>query len=169
MKILTKVLPVFFILCIGVLDVGAQDITEHFTSLIGSKWRMEGKWDNGKSFKQEKEFSLGLEGKIVRVKTYGTINPQTGDFGLRNEGVRTYNAQTKQFEFYEFDVFGGVTSGTVEFEDGNIIYHYTYNGEDLTDFWEKVDEDTYKYKVGILEDGKWTKVYHTSEFVRVTD
>ena len=48
---------------------------------------------------------------IIKAQAYGTVNSQTGEFGLRNEGIRAYDAEAGELRFWEFDVFGGITAG----------------------------------------------------------
>ena len=67
--------------------------------------------------------------------------------------------------FWEFDVFGGVTEGTVEFEDKDIVYTYKYGESIVTDYWQYVDENTYNFTVGSRENGEWKQKYLETKFL----
>ncbi|HAS43791.1 MAG TPA: hypothetical protein DCS93_25140 [Microscillaceae bacterium] len=139
-------------------------VFEVFTT---GKWEMNGTWGNGKKFRQTQIFKWGLNKKIMKVQTYGTVNQKTGAFGLRNEGIRAWDAQKKQIVFWEFDVFGGITQGTCTVDGKNIYYDYPYMGKNFRDSWVFVHANKYAYKVGVYENGKWGKVYHESYYQRV--
>ncbi len=137
-----------------------------FDNLVESTWVSEGKQLGGFDGKTEAVFSWGLEQKIVHVKTY-TTDPQTKVFGLRNEGVRAFDAAKEKIAFYEFDKFGGITAGTVIVEDKDLHYEYDYQGLTLRDSWIYVSEDEYQFIVGTWENGDWTKKFHEARFLRL--
>ena len=139
---------------------------EVFDNLIGSTWISEGKQLGGHEGKTVKEISTGLDGKIIKVKTY-TTDPETLQFGLRNEGVRTLNQETKQLEFYEFDKNGGVSKGVIKVEGQSIHYEYEYGELLLRDSWIFQSEDAYTYRVcSVSEDGQCLQTYHEGVFKR---
>lgn len=138
-----------------------------FEQFVTGKWEMNGTWSNGQKFRQAQTFEWGLDKKIVKVKTFGTINQKTGAYGLRNEGVRAWDAQKKQIVFWEFDVFGGITQGTCTVEGHNIYYDYPYQGKNFRDSWVYINPNKYEYKVGLYENGKWIKIYHESFYQRL--
>ena len=131
-----------------------------FDNLVGSTWVSEGKQLGGFDGKTEAVFSWGLEQKIVHVKTY-TTDPQTKDFGLRNEAAK------ERIAFYEFDKFGGITAGIVIADSKNLHYEYDYQGLTLRDSWIYVSEDEYQFIVGTWENGDWTKKFHEARFSRL--
>ncbi|NRB50912.1 MAG: hypothetical protein HRU41_24800 [Saprospiraceae bacterium] len=137
-----------------------------FDNLVGSTWVSEGKQLGGFDGKTEAVFSWGLDQKIVHVKTY-TTDPQTKDFGLRNEGVRAFDAAKERIAFYEFDKFGGITAGIVIADSKNLHYEYDYQGLTLRDSWIYVSEDEYQFIVGTWENGDWTKKFHEARFSRL--
>lgn len=137
-----------------------------FDNLVGSTWVSEGKQLGGFDGKTEAVFSWGLDQKIVHVKTY-TTDPQTKAFGLRNEGVRAFDAAEKKIAFYEFDKFGGITAGTVIVDGRDLHYEYEYQGLTLRDSWIYVSEDEYQFVVGTWENGDWTKKFHETIFTRL--
>ena len=107
------------------------------------------------------------------MKTYGTINQETGEYGLRNEGIRAWDAETGKIRFWEFDIYGGITTGDCNLENGTIHFEYSYkiNGEEkrLRDSWTPIDKDTYKYEIVMQENGEWSKVLLSSERERRMD
>jgi hypothetical protein len=51
----------------------------------------------------------------------------------------------------------------------DLYYHYNPGGGvmKMTDGWIQKDKDTYQYKVGAFENGKWTKLFLDGVFRRV--
>lgn len=162
-----KLLLLFAILMPMMLKAQTTEMT-HFRNFIG-KWEMEGKWSNGKTFKQEVILEWGLNQNIVKVKTYGVTNPETGAYGLRNEGIRAWNKQKDSILFWEFDIYGGITEGTCEFEEKNLHYLYDYNGEQLKESWIFIDKNTYSYEIVSLKDGKVNNSYLKSTYKRIVE
>ncbi|MEO9869250.1 hypothetical protein [Ekhidna sp.] len=136
-----------------------------FSNLVGSAWVSEGEQLGGHQGKTVKEFSWGLDGKIIKVKTFAT-DPETLEFGLRNEGVRFLNNESNQLEFYEFDKLGGVSKGIVKIQGENIYYEYQYGGLLLRDSWVFISKDEYLYRVCSLKDSECDQVYHKGVFNR---
>ncbi|NQZ77167.1 MAG: hypothetical protein HRT61_13870 [Ekhidna sp.] len=136
-----------------------------FDNLVNSTWISEGKQLGGHEGKTEKQFSLGLDGKLIKVITY-TTDPQTLAFGLRNEGVRFFNKEKSEIEFYEFDKLGGVTKGSVKIEGKSIHYEYEYGEYLLRDSWIYISKDEYTFRVCSIKDGECDQIYHEAVFVR---
>lgn len=166
---LPKVLFLILLLNLGGIQSKAQEPNplNIFEPLMGGKWLVEGTWENGGKFKQEVVLEWGLDKKIVKVKTYGTIDQATNAYGLRNEGIRAWSLSDSTIQFWEFDVFGGITEGTCQSEGRNIYYDYDYQGLALRDAWNYINDDTYEFVVGSVKDGKMDKVYQKSTFRRV--
>lgn len=135
-----------------------------FQPLVGKRWVGSGEWENKNEFKQEVEFSYDLNQQIVIAKTKGFVDQNNKDFGARNHGVRRYNKEKGQVEFYEFDVFGGLTTGEVFSEGKNIFYRYQYGDYLLTDMWEYVNTNQYNFKIGRYENDSWKQVYLNGVF-----
>lgn len=135
-----------------------------FNPLVGKVWKAEGNWGDGSKFKQEIIFSFDLNHTIVIAESKGFTNQEQTEFGSRNHGIRKYNKEKEIIEFWEFDVFGGLTTGTVVQKDKNIIYTYQYGTSTVTDMWQYVDDHTYIYKVGSYENGEWKQVYLETKF-----
>ncbi len=160
MKILHSILFTF-----GLFILSAQNPIQVFDNLVESTWISEGQQLGGFVGKTEYEFSTGLNGSIIYVKTF-TTDPKTKEFGLRNEGVRAFNANSKQLEFYEFDKLGGITKGVLIVEEKNMHYEYEYQGMILRDSWIFKSKNEYQYIVGTWSDGKWTKKFHEATIKR---
>ena len=165
------------ILAIGYQHTYAQQSRQEginvISQLIGGKWVAEGKWQDGKKFKQELKFMWGLSHNIIKVKTYAIIDQETGEFGLRNEGIRAWDDKDNAMKFWEFDIFGGITTGTCIIDGDQIHYQYEYKMDEsyalFRDTWTKIDEDSYRYRVGIVEDGKWQSILLDTTFKRVIE
>ncbi len=138
---------------------------EAFKNLVGSSWVSEGMQLGGFEGKTVHEIQWGLTGKIVKVKTY-TTDPETKKFGLRNEGIRAFNSQKNQLEFYEFDKLGGITNGVIVIDGKNIHFEYNYEDLNLRDSWIYQSKDEYQFIVGIWDDGIWEKKFHETAFKR---
>lgn len=138
-----------------------------FENLMDGKWEMKGTWGKGKSFRQVQVYSWGLNKTLVKVNTFGTIDQKTGAFGLRNEGIRAWDANKKQLVFWEFDIFGGITQGTCTIKGNMLYYDYQYQGQHFRDSWQKLDEHTYAYKVGTVKNGQWLKIFLSSTYKRI--
>lgn len=138
-------------------------------NLVGGTWLYEGQWGNGQKFKQEHIFEWGLNRQIMKVKTYGTVNQETGEYGLRNEGIRAWDTKTETVKFYEFDVFGGATIGDCVFEKDRFHYEYLYEIEGrqqlMRDTWKFMDKDTYLFSVNLKSGDEW-KVFSSNEIKR---
>ncbi|WP_115462779.1 hypothetical protein [Winogradskyella aurantiaca] len=141
---------------------------EGFNNLIGKTWKASGQWSNGTKFEQEVHFSFDLCKQIVLAETIGYIDDKQQELGKRNHGVRLYNASTEKLEFWEFDRFGGVTNGQLMVDGNTIYYFYSYGGTDLTDCWEYIDANTYKFTVGVYNNCNWKKTYLVTEFKQKT-
>ena len=137
-----------------------------FKPLENHVWYAEGTWGDGSKFKQEVSYEFSLDNKIVKAKSLGYTNKEQTKFGLRNEGVRQYDSKSKTIKFWEFDVFGGLTEGTVTAEGNNIIYTYNYGGTDLTEMWIYKSESSYDFMIGVRENGAWKHKFLETEFTR---
>ena len=138
-----------------------------FDNLNGT-WKGEGKWNNGPDFKQEITYSWDIPGKVVHTLTKGNISQKGYEFGVRSSGIRTLQGANGQF--WEFDVFGQVTEGSIAIKDKNLYLTYSYDTpqgkQTLTDAWEYVDANHYNFKVGAYSDGKWEALYLEAVFTR---
>ncbi|MEO0900715.1 MAG: hypothetical protein AAFY00_01410 [Bacteroidota bacterium] len=135
-----------------------------FENLMNKTWFAEGNWGDGSKFKQEITFSYDLSNTLIIANSKGYTNSEQTEYGARNHGIRKYNPETNVIDFWEFDIFGGVTQGTVKTQGRNIIYTYSYGESIVTDAWEYVDENTYNFKVGNYANGQWEQVYLSTQF-----
>ncbi len=161
MKTTTLVVALF----ISIVTFGQQSKLSIFDNLVSKTWKAEGKWGDGSKFVQETTFKYSLDKKIVIAESIGFVDKAQTKLGPRNHGIRQYDATTNTIKFWEFDVFGGLTEGTVFAEGKNIVYQYKYGNSVVTDMWEYVDDSTYNFKVGSYENGKWKQVYLSTKFV----
>lgn len=152
------------IVLMPVLVFSQDDKLQGFDNLVNKTWKAEGEWSNGTIFKQEISFTYDLNKTIVVTSSKGYTNQEQTEYGNRNHGIRQYNAKENKIEFWEFDIFGGVTQGVVEIKDKNIFYHYTYGEATVTDCWEYVNDKTYKLIVGSYKNGKWEAIYLQTKF-----
>ena len=133
-----------------------------FQNLIGGTWTIKADLEDGEVFHQKQKYEWSLDKRIVKVKTYGTIDEETKEFGLRNEGVRAFNPQDSMIRFWEFDVFGGVTEGVVLTEENNFEYIYHYHGHTIRDRWIYVDKDTYEFIILSEKEGETTELLRST-------
>jgi len=148
-------------------------VVSAFSELVGGKWVTDGTWSSGYTFKQEHIYEWGLNGKLIKVRVYDIDAGKNGEVGLRNEGIRAWDEQAKQMRFWEFDTFGGITTGVCGVERGSLFYEYDYQvkGETkkLRNLWTRLSVDTYTLKVGVWENGGWQKILLETTFRRVPD
>ena len=160
-----KLIKIIIVCLLPLFGFGQDQELSIFNNLIDKTWSAEGQWENnGPKFKQEVHFSFNLEGSIVIANSKGYINKEQTKFGDRNHGIRQYDQSAKAIKFWEFDVFGNVTKGTVFAEGKNIIYQYQYGDSVITDMWEYVNDSTYNFKVGSYSNGTWEQVYLSTVF-----
>lgn len=149
---------------IPLLGVGQNNQLLDFENLVNKTWIAEGEWSNGSKFKQEVSYTFNLNKSIVVADSKGYINKEQTEYGNRNHGIRQYNSVEDKIEFWEFDVFGGVTKGTVQIKDRNIWYQYKYGDATVTDCWEYMDDSKYKFTVGSYINDKWEAIYLQTVF-----
>ena len=137
--------------CLAQSDVSSLKVKENplsvFDNLVGGKWSIDATWSNGMPFRQERQLCYDLDKNIVNEITWGTIDQESGEFGLRNRGVRTWNKSEGRLEFYEFDRFGGVTVGTIIVDGDDFTYEYAYQGDTYQDVFKKESQDRYSYSI----------------------
>lgn len=163
--------PIFLVLLSMGLSwttgLGQNGLTDLFAPLLNHTWKSEGQWADGTAFSQEVYFETNLEGNLVVAYSEGFVNKQQTKMGQRNLGLRRWDSAAGKYLFWEYDVFGGLTKGTMTTEDNFIRYHYQYGGVSLTDQWEYVDDQTYNFKVGQWDGKQWTATYLETSFKRI--
>lgn len=159
MRILS-LLPCFFFTLVLLAQENPLVVFEPF---MEKEWSAEGKWGDGSVFKQELFVKYSLDSTLVLVHSKGFTNQDQSTYGDRNHGIRRFDAASNQLVFYEFDVFGGLTQGTVKASGKDLVYTYDYQGTMVTDYWSYIDSNTYGFKVGIY-DGTWQQVFLETTF-----
>ena len=160
-----KILSLNLLLFVALLSQAQTSPLSVFDNLIGNSWVSEGTQLGGFEGKTVYQVESGLEGKIIKVTTYAT-DPTTKEFGLRNEGIRAYDATEKVLKFYEFDKLGGITVGNVVVDGRNMHFEYVYQGMRLRDSWIYEANNQYQFIVGIWENDAWKKKFHETRLVR---
>ncbi|MCL6293602.1 hypothetical protein [Jejuia spongiicola] len=163
-----RIVVIFLIVFMPIVTMGQSAELSIFENLIDKTWKADGNWGDGSKFIQEITFKYDLEKTIIIADSKGFIDKEQTQIGDRNMGIRKFDAASKTIKFWEFDVFGGVTEGTVLAEGKNIIYQYQYGTSVVTDMWEYVNDNTYNFKVGTYEKGVWKQVYLSTQFIRQT-
>lgn len=153
-----------YLLLLPLTLVGQTHPLDVFDHLLNKKWSAEGTWGDGSTFKQEVYFESDLKRRLILSKTKGFTDKAQTQFGWRNHGVRQWNQSKSQLEFWEFDVFGGLTSGVVLVRDKDMLYQYQYGDSFVTDAWEYLNDSTYQFTVGSYKEGEWEQVYLKTQF-----
>jgi len=153
--------------CFTAPVLGQKSPLELFDPLVTKTWEAEGKWGDGSDFKQKIKFAYELDSTLVIVRSIGFIDQEQTRLGPRNYGIRQFDKKSEQIKFWEFDVFGGLTEGIVFSEGKHIFYTYAYQGAQITEMWEYVDDGTYNFKVGEYNDGVWKQTYLNTQFKEV--
>lgn len=148
---------------------GQNKVTELFAPLLGHSWKASGQWGDGSPFYQEIRFESNLEGQMVMAYSNGYVDKDQSVIGQRNIGLRRWDSAQGKFLFWEYDVFGGLTTGTITAIDKSIQYHYSYGELELTDQWKYIDDNTYGFKVGQWDGKKWTATYLDTTFKRIDE
>lgn len=156
---------IVLLLTLGIFIQGqSQNSLSTFDNLIGKTWFAEGDWGNGTKFKQEITFQSDLDGTLVISNAKGYTNQEQTSYGPRNHGIRKFDKESNTIKFWEFDIFGGVTEGSVTMDNKDIRYTYSYGTSVVTDYWEYIDDNTYNFTVGNFENGQWKQVYLKTQF-----
>ncbi len=146
----------------------AQETEENplscFDPFVGKTWVVNGEWGDGSKFQQELTLEFGLNKKVVIAKTKGFIDQERTQFGDRAHGVRKYNPESKKIEFWEFDTFGGTTTGEIQVNGKDLWYIYEAYDMTFADIWEYLDEETYAFRVVQYENGELGDQYLKSAY-----
>lgn len=169
MKSILKLLCPFLLLSVlAIAQDNDENWIDHLKPLIGHTWVVNTQWANGQSFHQEVQYEPVLNNTIIKMHTWGSINQQTGEFGLRNEGIIARDAKSGKVRFWQFDIFGGITEGTFISKKDKIIFKYGYEIKGkpvkMRDVWERQNDHTWKYSVVQLKDEQVEKEYLNSVF-----
>ncbi|HAP62253.1 MAG TPA: hypothetical protein DCR93_23055, partial [Cytophagales bacterium] len=140
---------------------------QSLANLTEGTWEVDTTFANGERFHQRKNFISALNGHALTTQTKGTVDMETQEFGLRNEGMIVYRAADDTIVFMEADVFGGVTEGTVTIEGKDIYFDYPYQGGKFRDAWIWVNRDEYRYEIRAWQDGEYSQVYLAAPMIRL--
>ncbi|HAI75591.1 MAG TPA: hypothetical protein DCM08_05030, partial [Microscillaceae bacterium] len=105
------------------------------------------------------------------VSTYDYTNSQAVEQAKRNYGIRAWDKEVQKMKFWEFDVFGGITTGEIKVEGNQIYYIYAYQSKSgatlfLADIWSYADANTYTFQVCEYAEGKLGKEYLSTVYRR---
>lgn len=142
------------------------DAMAQLDHLTQGTWEVDTTFASGERFHQRKVFATALNGHAYTTQTKGTVNMETGEFGLRNEGMIVYRAEDQALVFVEADIFGGMTEGTVTVDGKNLYFDYPYQGGKFRDAWIWVTEDLYRYEIRAWSEGEYSQVYLSASMVR---
>ncbi len=169
MKNLT-LLFTFFVLPFSLLAQG-NIMLMPFEALMNAEWKAEGKWKDGKPFKQEVRYSWSEDGETVKMITKSYLDTSFTDFGKFSDGVHTWDTLTNSIAFQVKDIHGNVIDGKVRTKVKTIMYEYVYENElgvktYMTDALIWIKPDKYMFKVGTMKDDEWQEVYLETYFFK---
>lgn len=127
--------------------------------LMGKTWVIDAEWGDGSVFRQEITVSYGLQGNIIIFETKGFIDAERTQFGDRSFGVRKYDTESEKVLFWEFDTFGGVTTGEIKQKGKDIWFIYRYGGSTIADIWEYLDDETFAFRVVAYDNNQIGELY----------
>jgi uncharacterized protein YndB with AHSA1/START domain len=136
--------------------------------MVGGQWRGEIKLLDGTVIRARHIFEWGLDGKILKSKTYGAVgdNPEQ----LVYEGLFAWNPSQKKIVFTEAAAYGGTNEGTIEPEGTALHYQWTQSGiKGGTVFKETLrfsDQDHYTSEAYKMTENGWEKFTAESSFRR---
>ncbi len=149
-------------------SIGGQAQMEVFEPLLDKVWSAQGTWGDGSKFRQDISFAYGLDSTVILTNSMGYVDEEQTQYGERNHGLRRMDVPSGKMLFWEFDVFGGLTTGEVTTVGRDIYYHYEYGGSLVTDAWLYQSDDEYRFVVGSYVDGKWNAKYLETTMYGIT-
>lgn len=142
-----------------------------FEALMNAEWKAEGKWKDGKPFKQEVSYTWSEDEESVHMETKSYLDTSFTDFGKFSDAVHIWDTLTNTIKFQTKDIHGNVIEGIVRTKVKTIMYEYVYLGENdvktyMTDALIWIKPDKYMFKVGTMKDHEWTEVYLETYFFK---
>lgn len=142
-----------------------------FEALMNATWKAEGKWKDGKPFKQEVTYSWSDDQESVNMVTDSFLDSTATDFGKFSEGVHTWDTISNSIKFKVEDIHGNVIEGNVRTKVKTIMYEYVYENElgvktYMTDALIWIKPDKYMFKVGTREEHEWKDIYLETYFFK---
>jgi hypothetical protein len=140
-----------------------------FEALMNATWKGEGKWKDGKPFKQEVSYSWSDDEESVNMVTNSYLDTTFTDFGKFSDAVHTWDTITNSITFQKKDIHGNVIDGGVRTKQKTIMYEYTLENElgiktYMTDALIWIKADKYLFKVGTMKDDEWEAIYLEAYF-----
>lgn len=148
-----------------------ESVYKSYSYLVGGTWVAKGTWSSGTEYHQAVTVEFGLNNTLILVKTFDFIDSQKFENSQRNFGIRVYDPGSASVVFTEYDVFGGITKGSVKVSDDSIYLIYDYTNKKgevlrLIDIWKRVDENTYEMSVCNFTNNEIGKPYLTTLYRR---
>lgn len=142
-----------------------------FEPLMNATWKAEGKWKDGKPFKQDVAYAWSASEQEVSMTTDSYLDSANTKFGRFATGVHVWDSVSNSIRFKITDIHGKVIDGTVVTKQKTIMYKYNYplpSGEvvGMTDALIWIKPDKYMYKVGTMEGEEWKEVYLETYFFK---
>ncbi|MCF8276784.1 MAG: hypothetical protein K9J17_08625 [Flavobacteriales bacterium] len=142
-----------------------------FEPLMNATWKAEGKWSDGKPFKQEIEYKWSDGEETVEMKTMSYLDSTFKEFGHFSDGVHTWDTTSNSIQFRIQDVNGKVIEGSIMTKQKTIMYNYAIESENgmktyMTDALIWIKPDKYMYKVGTMKDDEWEAIYLETYFFK---
>ncbi|MCF8464897.1 MAG: hypothetical protein K9G41_08650 [Flavobacteriales bacterium] len=142
-----------------------------FEPLMNAEWKAEGKWKDGKPFKQEISYQWGSQEQDVRMETKSYLDTTFTKFGQYSEGIHKWDTISNSITFSVKDIHGKVIEGNVRTKLKTILYEYAYENElgvktYMTDALIWIKPDKYMFKVGTMKEDEWEEVYLETYFFK---
>jgi hypothetical protein len=140
-------------------QVSKKAAYDAFDNMVGGEWHINAASTDGTPFKQQVKVEWGAGNAFFTSSTTGIVDKNTKATGVRNQGMRMWDANSGSFRFWECDAFGGITEGSIVIEGNDILYVYEYEGKIVTEAFMQKNKNTYEYIVGVRSSGVWTDVF----------
>lgn len=142
-----------------------------FEALMNATWKAEGKWKDGKPFKQEVTYSWSDDQESVNMVTKSYLDSTGTNFGEFSDAVHMWDTISNSIKFNLEDIHGNVIEGDVKTKQKTIMYEYVYENElgvktYMTDALIWIKPDKYMFKVGTREEDEWKDVYLETYFFK---
>ena len=142
-----------------------------FEALMNATWKAEGKWKDGKPFKQEVSYSWSEDEETVNMVTKSYLDSTFTDFGKFSDAVHTWDTISNSIIFQVKDIHGNVIDGNVRTKVKTIMYEYVLENKlgmktYMTDALIWIKPDKYMFKVGTMKDDEWTEVLFETYFFK---
>lgn len=142
-----------------------------FAPLMDATWKAEGKWKDGKPFKQEINYSWENDGENVKMVTKSYLDTNFASFGHFSDATIFWDTISNSIKFHLKDIHGNLIDGGIQNKKKSIHFNYEYVAENgmktyMTDALIWIKPDKYMFKVGVLEKDEWKAVYLETYFFK---